>query len=108
MIVVDLPEPPTAKVSIYNLSAKSRGALQDVESLPALVEAGYGSDLGQLCLGDLRNARSRKQGPDWITTLVADIAIQVQERIEDDNREVTWIAPQVIPDMPIEFARSGN
>lgn len=63
------PDPNTATITVYNLSAKSRTALQDAKTIPTRLEAGYGNDLGQIFLGELRNAVSRREGPDWITTM---------------------------------------
>lgn len=41
-------------------------------------------------------------------TQVADVAVQVQERVVDDDGETTWEAPPVIPAVPVAFPRAGG
>lgn len=59
-------EPNTAEVTIYNLNAQHRAALQD-KGNQLIVEAGYGKELAVLFRGTIRTATSVHQGPDWIT-----------------------------------------
>ncbi len=61
-------EPNTADISIWNLSEKTRSALQN-RGMTILLEAGYQDDLKSLYLGDLSKVSHRHEGPDWISTI---------------------------------------
>lgn len=63
------PEPNTAELSIYNLNAESRTALQK-ERVPVIIEAGYDDKPSQIFKGYLRAGTSRNRDTDWITTLI--------------------------------------
>lgn len=64
------PEPNTATVRIYNLSASSRKAIESVEeTLRWRLEAGYGGETSVLFEGDIRKASSSREGPDIVTTI---------------------------------------
>ncbi len=69
------PEPNSAEVTIYNISADHRRKMQ-VAGVPVLLEAGYESAPGQstmqqLFLGDMRVAGHKRHGVDWVTKLEA-------------------------------------
>lgn len=57
--------------AIWNLSQGSREALAKLDVVPVQIEAGYADDTGVVFLGDLRSARSRRDGPDIITRVSA-------------------------------------
>lgn len=61
-------EPNNATVSIWNLAESTRRALQE-GPLPLVLEAGYQDNVSQIFRGDVRYARSSKEGPDWVTTV---------------------------------------
>lgn len=70
------PEPNTASITVRNLSARSRKILEAASTvfggtkprLPARLDAGYGTDLGMLFLGEVRSAVTTVEGPDLIST----------------------------------------
>lgn len=62
----------TASITILNLSSDTRKALHaQVQGIDCEVLAGYENDaeLARLFRGNLRVISSRKQGPDWVTTI---------------------------------------
>lgn len=83
-------EPNTCSLRVWNLSKDHRAAIEELspptragsalaskkekehratKGIPVKIEAGYGDELSLLWLGDLRTARSERNGPDWITVL---------------------------------------
>lgn len=61
--------PNNATIQVYNLSEDNRALLSASKFVACKIDAGYEDGLSQLFLGDLRRAKSVKQGPDWITIL---------------------------------------
>lgn len=59
--------PNAVEVRVWNLSEGNRKAIASRQSVPISLEAGYVDDVGQLFLGDLRTARTSREGPDLIT-----------------------------------------
>lgn len=59
--------PNNCEIQVYNLTPEHRAALAKLASVRVRLEAGYLDDVGVLFDGDLRSARSRKEGPDHIT-----------------------------------------
>lgn len=59
--------PNNAEIAVWNLSRSSRQALAKLANVPVRLEAGYLDDVGVLFQGDLRSARSRREGPDIVT-----------------------------------------
>ncbi len=94
------PNPGT--ISIYNLAASSRAALE-VKGLRMALDVGYSGIgdgdpiLGQLFIGDVKKAITKRQGPDIITTLEAgDSETAIREtHIEKSFSEFTT-TPQVV------------
>ncbi|MEI6807010.1 MAG: hypothetical protein WCK49_11015, partial [Myxococcaceae bacterium] len=78
-------EPNTAEIKIYNLNDANRKTLQDQQHIPVLLKAGYENSVGLLFKGDLTEAFSQREGPDWVTTirsgdgLVALRSAQIQQ-----------------------------
>lgn len=64
-------EPSALSASVYNLSEKTRSALEDPKRLILTLSAGYGNDPHDLFLGDLRTVRHRRDGANIITQLEA-------------------------------------
>lgn len=64
------PSPDTCRVSVSNLSSRTRHALSQRPTRIQL-EAGYGADLSLLFSGDLMEAPSRLDTATWITEIVA-------------------------------------
>lgn len=64
-------EPNKCEVTIWNLNADSRAALEPSTQTPVPVEilAGYTSNAELVFKGNLRTSGSVKKGADWITTL---------------------------------------
>jgi hypothetical protein len=66
------PWPNTAEIKLYNLNAEHRKYLAAQRAIPCRLKAGYQSgSLGTLFEGFLRDAQSRHDGTDWVTTLGA-------------------------------------
>ncbi len=63
--------PNNVEVAIWNLSKGNRDALAKSANVPVQVEAGYVGDVNTLFLGDLRHARTKREGPDLITRVSA-------------------------------------
>lgn len=61
-------EPQTARVAIYNLSAKSRGLLTG-KGLRVVLEAGYPDSLAQIYAGHSRTIDHPKESVDWVTRI---------------------------------------
>ena len=60
----------TAKFDIYNLNPEHRAGLQQLDKTNEVsVEAGYAGSIGEIFRGKLSEARSMKNGPDWITSI---------------------------------------
>jgi hypothetical protein len=64
------PEPNTAEITIYNLSADTRTALQTAK-VPVQIEAGYVGQAEVLFRGELRKPVSVGRGADWVTTFTS-------------------------------------
>lgn len=62
--------PNAGQIQIWNLSENTRGRLT-AHPGTALLEAGYGNELGTIFLGDVAMVKHDHQGPDWLTTLTA-------------------------------------
>lgn len=63
------PEPNTASIKIYNLSAASRSALSGRGSLNVALEAGYQGRNSQIYFGQMRDGVSVKEQPEIVTTI---------------------------------------
>lgn len=61
------PEPNTAEVTVYNLNPDHRSALEQVQTAPVLIEAGYKEGTSTIFLGDLRTGISTHEGTEYIT-----------------------------------------
>jgi hypothetical protein len=59
--------PNNAEVAIWNLNSSSRAALAKLSNVPVRLEAGYVGEVGLIFQGDLRSARSRREGTDIVT-----------------------------------------
>ncbi len=62
--------PNNAEIRVWNMSPTDRARLAKASSISVSLEAGYVDDVGQIFLGDLRSARSRKEpNGDIVTTI---------------------------------------
>jgi hypothetical protein len=59
--------PNNAEVAIWNLSPSSQAGLAKLANVPVRLEAGYVGDVGVVFQGDLRSARTKREGPDTVT-----------------------------------------
>lgn len=59
--------PNGCEIAVWNLSPSSRAALAKLANVPVRLEAGYVGDVGVIFQGDLRSARSRREGTDAVT-----------------------------------------
>ena len=62
-------EPNTAEFKIWNLNDRNRKYLRDQTRVPVTLKAGYEEAMGLLFQGDLSEAFSEREGPDWVTTI---------------------------------------
>lgn len=73
------PAPNTCELSIYNLNADTRAALEEIRpkadskrGIPVRIRVGYeGEPLNQIWLGDLRTVISLHEPPEWRTILTS-------------------------------------
>lgn len=63
--------PNNAEVAIWNLNRSNQQALAKLTVVPVQIEAGYADGVGVIFKGDLRTARTRREGADWITRVSA-------------------------------------
>lgn len=63
--------PNNAEVAIWNLSRSNQQALAKLTVVPVQLEAGYADSTGVLFKGDLRCARTRREGTDFVTRVSA-------------------------------------
>ncbi len=63
--------PNSAEVRVWNLNADHRKQLQELEKVYVSLEAGYEQGTSLLFRGDLRDATSRREGTDWVTTITS-------------------------------------
>lgn len=61
--------PNNCELSVYNLTRSHRSDLAKASEVRVRLEAGYVGDLGVIFDGDLRSARSRREGPDIVTRI---------------------------------------
>src|SRR3972149_11451301 len=59
--------PNGCEIAIWNLSRSSQQALAQLANVPVRLEAGYVGDVGVIFQGDLRSARSRREGTNVVT-----------------------------------------
>lgn len=59
--------PNNCELQVYNLTRSHRSELAKLASVRVRLEAGYVDDIGVIFDGDLRSARSRKEGTEFIT-----------------------------------------
>ncbi len=62
-------EPNNCELKVWNLNDRNRKCLRDQKRIPVMLKAGYEDSLGLLFKGDLAEAFSLREGPDWITTI---------------------------------------
>src|SRR5690606_17359770 len=63
------PQPNAAEVRVWNLSPTNRQTLEQLDGVPVKLEAGYGDTLSTLYLGELRRARTHREGVDLVTVI---------------------------------------
>lgn len=63
--------PNNAEVAIWNLSRSNQQALAKLTVVPVQLEAGYADSTGVIFKGDLRTARTRREGTDFVTRVSA-------------------------------------
>jgi hypothetical protein len=98
------------KISIYNLNQDSRNALDKNSGLRVKLEAGYagigGGDpiMSQICIGDIDFARTKREGPDLVTTIEAkDAGAALNETTVDASFSGPTTASQVIGQVAGKF-----
>lgn len=64
-------EPSTLRATIYNLTEASRSSLEEDLRLITTLSAGYGDELHDLFLGDVRIVRHRRDGANIVTEVEA-------------------------------------
>lgn len=61
--------PNNCEIRVYNLTKAHQAELAKQPAVRVRLEAGYVGDLGTIFDGDLRTARTRKEGPDDVTSV---------------------------------------
>lgn len=61
--------PNNAEIRVWGLSPNDRESLGKASAISVSLEAGYVGDVGSIFLGDLRSARTKREGPELITTI---------------------------------------
>jgi len=61
------PSPNTAEITVYNLSATTRAAV-NVKGIETTLEAGYSQRTSTIFAGKLEAGKSVRDGVDWVTT----------------------------------------
>lgn len=64
-------KPNKAEVSLFNLAPSHRDELEQLEEAVVVVEAGYESGVTRIFRGDMREAKSTRQGADIVTKIEA-------------------------------------
>ena len=64
-------EPSTLSARVFNLSSSTRAKLEESDRLELTLSAGYGTNVHDLFIGDLRTIRHSRQGADLESTLEA-------------------------------------
>ena len=59
--------PNGAEIAVYNLTPSSQAALAKLSNVPVRLEAGYVGDTGVIFQGDLRSARTKREGTEFVT-----------------------------------------
>lgn len=62
-------EPNTMDMIVYNLNETSRRELEEQSNMAAQISAGYAGENGTVYFGEVREVRSYKEPPDWITEI---------------------------------------
>lgn len=96
-------EPNTCELKIYNLSSTTRRFLEQPKSLNVLVSAGYGAELAQLFLGQVRRAYSYKDGQDFVT----EISTGDSEKEIQKSRIKLSLGPKVSADVALTAIASS-
>lgn len=107
--------PNNAELTIWNLNPDHRAALEQIRAkskadkgtrgIACSVEAGYGTDLSQIFLGDLRTVETTRTGPDWQTKLTSGDG----EKGAQFGRVQLSYGPGIANDVPLRaLARAMN
>lgn len=97
-------EPNTAEVKVRNLAPQTRAKLESQKLIPVLIEAGYGSDLHQIYLGQLRNAMTVRDGE---TDFVTSMATGDGETAVSGGRSLVQVPAKATPAQILGFAAQG-
>jgi hypothetical protein len=65
----DKREPNTAQIKIFNLNEDHQKELEELDGVPAKLEAGYRDNISTIFSGVLREASSIREGADDVTTI---------------------------------------
>jgi len=98
----------TAKISVFNLSARGR-ALAEKKKAVVILEVGYGGQLTQLFYGDITRAYISRQGPDWVTTVECGDGSEALRSVHIDKSYAPGTdLKQVIKDVAQSFVDQGK
>jgi hypothetical protein len=98
----------TAKISVFNLSAKGR-ALVERKKAVVILEVGYGQKIAQLFYGDITRAYISRQGPDWVTTVECGDGSEALRSVHVDKSYAPGTdLKQVIKDVAQSFVDQGK
>lgn len=88
--------PNTASIDVFGLSAEFREGLEKASKIPVKLEAGYGSELMLIYLGEMRHATTTTDGPEILTHIESG----------DGERQITTSRASVVipPKTPADIA----
>lgn len=92
------PEPNTCELKLYNLAGPTRRVLEGAKKLTLRLEAGYVGAVCQLFLGEVRSARTSREGPDIIT----EVSTGDSEKEIQESRINMSIGPKVPASVALE------
>lgn len=104
-------DPNTAEISIYNLNKDSRSFLQQAETLPTSVQAGYIDNTSQIFAGDLEYGRTVRMGVDWVTSVQSrDGGVSVQTRISESFKKIQIgeVLKQLVTKMGVQLGNAAE
>ena len=87
-----------ATIKIHNLSEKSRGVLARIPAHMHL-EAGYDDNLHTIYKGDITSASSKREGPNWVTTIKCGTGANAKHAIANTTFKSNVNTKTVITDM---------
>ena len=101
--------PNTAKISIYNLNETNRDLLKNEENLFIILEVGYGDEIDQLWIGDIKRSSTGRVGADFVTSIESEDGGQAIREARIDKSYAPGVdLKTVIQDVANTMRDAGN